>query len=811
MKRIELWLVLGILIRFSAIQAAPHLLILTIDTFRPDFVGCFHPTADPASSLTPALDSLAGESVVFSRCYATSAWTSPGLVSILTGLYPSSHQVTSRDRSIPPTLPTLFKLITPIGYQCQDICYLTVIPNFYHLGMTPYPEREQYLNSGDQILFHYLENYRSTAPFGLWYHYRDLHIPYEADFRYLPSDFKTMIPSDSNALKRYRLVTTMPVIHYGSVAFLPTDSLWVKPLYGSQVKRMDTEFIAPLIRQLKAQAIWDDLILIITADHGEELLEHGFVGHGSTSLNSRLYNEIIHIPLIIKFPRREYAGRKITDMVQQIDLVPTILDYLHIPIPQSLQGQSLIPLLQGDRINRPFLMAETNPGGYQADPSMLNTEIKALFNSKAKLIRTRDPSNSHYEFYDLYRDPKEKTDLYPAHHSELNILMDGLEPKISATPESSQTASIRIPDTVRAHSQLMIPTILVPKNSDRLSYQLHQGAIHGEWTGPDSIWYILNYQVGSGSLSLKGEFRVFGNRHVFGPFSPAMWNTLAIYNPWVFRVYPEGRPDLQSRRLDFTLTAYQPNHGHSPSSLALFFFRSRPLISSILTQSPLFSRYGLIGIMILTLLGILIYAMRYAPPGQGKANLCLALFLLVLQFHFFTLGVMPLYWEKLYHWAGGGEKLSGYSLYLGGLFFFLFILVYLIRRRTRIWWKIMLDALTIIGLLLVLYHQSIAATRFHIFIYTLLGLLLIHYLHYRGRSFRTSLITSVLMMSFFSLLDELIQFYLPIRYFGLDDIWINLLSSLAGISLGVSMLSPSPHPSRPSIDQNYHGYPPDDQ
>ena len=156
----------------------PNIILLTVDTFRADRIGYYGNPRGPS----PALDEFAREGVFFREAFNTSGWTSPGLISILTSLYAPTHAVDLRGRSMNPAVETLPEVLKAAGYRVPDIFFLSDIPNFAHLGLDPYPKRALLIHQGDEILFDWLreEAGKSEDPFFLYYHYRDVHQPYDA-------------------------------------------------------------------------------------------------------------------------------------------------------------------------------------------------------------------------------------------------------------------------------------------------------------------------------------------------------------------------------------------------------------------------------------------------------------------------------------------------------------------------------------------------------------------------------------------------------------------------------------------------------
>jgi len=175
---------------------------------------------------------------------------------------------------------------------------------------------------------------------------------------------------------------------------------------------------------MKKWGILDNTVIIVTSDHGEELFEHGFIGHASTSLNAKLYDEIIHIPLIIWWPKK-IKHRVVDELVQQIDVMPTILDMLGLPIPEGVQGYSLLPSIQGNPANnlRP-VFCETILGGYQSTKEMEDIKLRCVRTKEWKLIYTNTLTSNvssggldegKYELYNFSSDPKEERNIFENH------------------------------------------------------------------------------------------------------------------------------------------------------------------------------------------------------------------------------------------------------------------------------------------------------------------------------------------------------------------------------------------------------------
>ncbi|MBT4139295.1 MAG: sulfatase, partial [Candidatus Latescibacteria bacterium] len=440
----------------------PNVLLLTVDTFRPDRLS----GQGNARKTSPHLDGVGQDGVVFEQAMSSSSWTTPGLMSALTGLYAPTHAVDVRGKSLRLGTETMATLLGKAGYAVPDILYLSSIPNYQNLGLTnSYADRDKYLPNGDEVLFRALEAYRDST-FFLYYHYRNLHLPYkpsEAYERlYTPDGF------DQSDFVRDKVETVQNnvTIPKGTVRFDEKDREWILGLYDGQIREMDETLFKPLVAKLKALGLYNNTLVIVTADHGEELLEHGFIGHPSTSFKGSAYDELLHIPLMMSYPNGLPKNTRIGQQVQNVDILPTVLDLLKLPIPETLQGRSLVPLILGESDVELPAFTETTPGGYQATPQMMKTRIRAMRTSDWKLIHTHGPGVDRYELYNLKDDPKE-------YHNVVDDFPDVADPMRVALHQwvlaTQPTASLVAAQTGTVPSEQI--SVLFPAEGDTFRYE----------------------------------------------------------------------------------------------------------------------------------------------------------------------------------------------------------------------------------------------------------------------------------------------------------------------------------------------------
>jgi len=345
--------------RSEAKEDLPNILLFTVDACRPDHFGCY----GYSRNTTPNIDKLARDGVLFTHAFSQSAWTTPGMISIFTSLYPPTHGVDAKDRTLKDDVLTLPRVLKANGYVAPVLPKFVDIPNYWHLGFDVV-DKERFSGEEGEDLLKLLEAHKDQR-FFIWYHYHGLHLPYNPQNPYdkiFQEDIFSGISADTETVS---VVKKKSVIKNNSVNFNSTDRKIVVALYDGQVKQLD-DYMGQLTEKMKKWGILDNTVIIITSDHGEELFEHGFVGHASTSLNAKLHDEIIHIPLIIWWPKK-VKHRVVDELAQQIDIMPTILDMLGLPPSEGLQGYSLLPSIQDKSANnlRP-VFCETILGGYQS-------------------------------------------------------------------------------------------------------------------------------------------------------------------------------------------------------------------------------------------------------------------------------------------------------------------------------------------------------------------------------------------------------------------------------------------------------------
>lgn len=782
------------------VQAAerPNIILITIDTFRADRIGYYGNPRDTS----PALDAFAREGVFFRQAFSSSGWTTPGLISILTSLYAPTHAVDIRGRRLDPRVETLPDVLRPAGYRAPDIFFLTEIPNFDHLGFEPYGRRQELLFQGDEIFFNWLENEAqgSTSPFFLYYHYRDLHLPYDPgpgyDELYLDEAFAAPLDAIA-ALKRFiayekmELVKRNVMITRGDMDFAARDSSWVRALYDAEIRRLDDLFFARLRRVLRETGLGENTIVVVSADHGEALVDRELVGHISTFKEGYFYDEVTRIPLIMWMPGRLPAGRVVEEQVQCIDIMPTLLQLVDVEAPLALQGESLLPLIDGDPAWQPrTLYFESSDAGYTANPEEYQRRFLALRTPEWKLIH--DVAGKRYELYNVRVDPYEVNNLW----SRENAVGDSLANRLHEWNLYAHQAAYRSAEEEDngAASAVEVavgpPEIFFPANGDTLHYQGAEHEIRLHWSGAERAQYAIEYVVGEGAYHLSGEITERSSRPVYGPFQAGFWNSLVLYNPWKFRVYRTDRPEEKSDWVTFHLA---PSAGQGEPSwnaammVPMLLAGSADLknlsVGLVLGLADLwgwvlsFSAADLSACALVVVLLIAVSQPAYARLGIVRARAwagALAYIALVYS----TIPLLPDVWALLREYTQGAIRHLGIVVVVvGGVA----LLIRLTARLGREWWRYLaLVAIAALYAHLLGEFARFPAERLHLVEYGFMGYVLLRALRcdiHPPWSYLVAWLGAVLV----GVGDECIQWVLPQRYFEVKDIQLNAVSAALGL------------------------------
>jgi arylsulfatase A-like enzyme len=443
----------------------PNVLLVSIDTLRADRLGSY----GYARGTSPHLDALAARGIRFKHAISQAPWTTPSHMSLLTGLRPSRHGVTQAFagfwqpgqmpggyRSLAGSVETLAGQLRRSGYRTLALTgggTLAAEIGFAR-GFDVYREGATKLDpdSGTwEILSGWLQENRE-APFFLFFQTFEVHAPYTR---------VELATDDLNDWERRQLYDVWKEQRLweevgGNQVTAFQDILAdlglfrrevTSSLYDAGIRHTDA-FLGRLFAELKALGIDDRTLIVVTSDHGEEFAEreptHFYDAHCLTQ-----YDELIHVPLIFRLPGERHAGTVVDRQVELIDVAPTVLDLLRTPVPEAIEGHSLLAHFGGRELPAEPALSEATCAG---------PEIKALRTRTSKYMaaftatggeRAGIPGPLEWErLYDLSKDPAEKHDL-ASKSQHLAALRAEMMRRISRTGQPA-TAGQLSPETQEA-------------------------------------------------------------------------------------------------------------------------------------------------------------------------------------------------------------------------------------------------------------------------------------------------------------------------------------------------------------------------
>lgn len=393
-----------------------RVIVLGIDTLRADHLQGFGARRNTA----PNLDRIATEEGVrFTRAFAQSSWTLPSMTSVFTSLYPQQHGVEDRGMRLSPKIPTLAGAFAAQGWMTAGFVTHIYVSSLFGLDSGFLTFRELSIdwnyNEGkqlraDDVFGHVVPwvHHHRDVPFFLYVHLFDPHWDYTppAPFDRAFTDPEYSGPADGS---------------WGYLSqFMPRDKLMpaedlqrLIDLYDGEILYTD-DAIGRFVDFLKSQGLWDDTLFVVLSDHGEEFQEHNSVHHIRT-----LYDEVLHVPLLIKPPRgRPETWRDaVSERVRNVDIAPTLLAMANLATPPSFTGESLLPLMRGPGKHRRSV-AKTKTARYGQSLTSLHTQ-------RYKLI-VSDNGGGPLELFNWTQDPGELVNLAPEREDLARRLLYGL-------------------------------------------------------------------------------------------------------------------------------------------------------------------------------------------------------------------------------------------------------------------------------------------------------------------------------------------------------------------------------------------------
>lgn len=436
-------------------------LLVSLDTLRADALGTYG--YDRFTS--PVLDAFAAGGVVFEDASSTAPWTLPAHASMFTGLHPKRHGALTTATALSPDVPTLASVLERAGWQTaavvstvwleRDAYGLTRDFTKYRELEVPADRRSPSTLVTDQVIDWVRE--RGHDRLFVFAHYYDVH----GDYASLPEFERLFVgpydgPIDGTAtqlrqanlsekhLALCRRDFDPATCRFGAGADVleldadttrllldERDARHLKDLYDAGIRQLDTE-LARLFGFLADEGLEEETLVVVTSDHGEAFLEHGQVAHYSTE-----FQELLHVPLILRGPGVP-AGARVGAPVSLVDIVPTVLALVDAPTPSDLDGLDLAPLWRGadsSRFEDRFLYGEASGG---LTHRMIVEDVIPIRRSvrRGRFKLQYESIGETISLYDLDVDPLEQVDV-AAEHPEVTAALRGALDRRHAGPDTA--------------------------------------------------------------------------------------------------------------------------------------------------------------------------------------------------------------------------------------------------------------------------------------------------------------------------------------------------------------------------------------
>ncbi len=420
----------------------PNIIMISLDTLRADHLKCYGYHRETSTNM----DNLAAEGVLFEKAFSSTSWTLPAHMSLLTSLDNRNHGVRKATPFLDTSIVTLADILRKNDYFTHAITGGALVSQRYGFskGFDSYREfkRSRRFSNMAKTQYSHVQRWmewNKDKKFFLFLHTYQPHAPYTC-----PPPYNTAFLSENMPWEEGDMETILfgekktEKAPFNKLSPLEQDN--IVALYDGEIKYTDEVLIKPLIKKLKDLSLYQNTMIILTSDHGEEFFDHNAWLHGHT-----LYNELIHIPLIIKFPHSKLVNLCVEDDVRIIDIMPTILDELGIDhAAYGLDGRSLIPRLHGLGPEEQTFIADLEE---LKNTNRLPTRIAFTWEGY-KLILNNDYGNppEHYlpppppialvELYDRTNDPSENFNIAEQNEAIVKEIID----KIYTIYESSANA-----------------------------------------------------------------------------------------------------------------------------------------------------------------------------------------------------------------------------------------------------------------------------------------------------------------------------------------------------------------------------------
>lgn len=467
-------------------HSRPNILLIVLDTLRSDRLSSYGYERETS----PHIDSLAAGGAIFTNAIATAPWTLPTHSSMFTGLYPTSHGAHWEHMYLDGSLRTLAELLEGAGYQTAGFSNNGIVSratnltqgftDFYEMWKsdtrlpTLHAEVKDWLVSlagradagaarTNELIRGWLERrYKGDSPFFMFVNYLEVHLPYKP-----PVHFRKKVLPDGDIAAKMEKVSIHTlyeiVVEEGKETFPLTEDeiASLSDLYDAEISYLDSK-IGELVDYLRSRGILDSTFIILTSDHGENIGEHRMIDH-----QLALYDTLLRVPLILRYPPFVQPGTRSHAQVQSVDIFSTITDIAGIGgegVEYPVHGKSLLGILEGG-VGREVAYSEyMSPRnqfdrvkkwakflGKATDLSRFDRRLKAARTDSLKYVWASDGRD---ELYRLAGDPGELENKIGSGSGSLQAMKGMLEGWLGSLPPATE-GSGEIPEMDRETRDLL--------------------------------------------------------------------------------------------------------------------------------------------------------------------------------------------------------------------------------------------------------------------------------------------------------------------------------------------------------------------
>ncbi len=332
-------------------KPARNVVVVLIDTLRSSKLTAYYPKTRVK---TPVIDQLARDGALFERSQSPENWTKPSVASVLTSLHPATHKTKEDASRLPKSALTLGEVYKKAGFRTASFIANGYVSNAFGFDQgwdyyTNYIRERRNTNASNVFgeAGAWIEK-NKDGRFFVYVQTIDPHVPYDPPDKFLklydPEPYSGQVQN-----RRTHLMLDEAKKNPKKYKFTKRDRARIEALHDGEISYHDEHF-GRFLKKLRELGLEENTLIVVTSDHGEEFQEHGSWGHGHS-----VYQELLGVPLMFRWPGVIPGGLRIGPVVSTMDIGPTVLDATGVAIPRQFEGRSLLGFMRGDWPHGPYV------------------------------------------------------------------------------------------------------------------------------------------------------------------------------------------------------------------------------------------------------------------------------------------------------------------------------------------------------------------------------------------------------------------------------------------------------------------------